>query len=208
MVETPAFDITNEIPVMEHFYTIQGEGFHAGRAAYFIRLAGCDVGCSWCDVKESWKVDANQIMTIDDILNNIQDAKADFVVITGGEPLIYDLNPLTQALHKAGVEIAIETSGAYSFSGEIDWVCLSPKKFKNPLEEVYSKAQELKIIVYNNNDFKWAVDEASKVSSSCKLLLQPEWSKEEKMLPLVIDFVKENPKWQISLQTHKYMNIP
>lgn len=208
MVETPDFDVAKQIPVMEHFYTIQGEGFHSGKAAYFIRLAGCDVGCSWCDVKESWKVHQNQIMTIDAILEHIKKVKANFVVITGGEPLIYDLNPLTKALHKAGVEIAIETSGAYSFSGEIDWICLSPKKFKNPLDEIYRKAHELKIIVYNNHDFKWAEEQASMVGKDCMLLLQPEWSREEKMLPLIIDFVKENPRWSISLQTHKYMNIP
>lgn len=207
-VDIPAFDVGAEIPVMEHFYTIQGEGFHSGRPAYFIRLAGCDVGCSWCDVKESWKVNEDQVMKIDALIKEINKTEAQFVVITGGEPLLYDLNPLTKQLKDKGYEIAIETSGSSSYSGYFDWVCLSPKKFKNPLPEIYEKANELKIIAFNNHDFKWALEEAKKVSNTCKLMIQPEWSKEEKILPLVVAFVKDHSAWYISLQTHKYMNIP
>lgn len=207
-LDIPAFDKGKSIPVMEHFYTVQGEGFYSGRPAYFIRLAGCDVGCTWCDVKESWKVNADQLMPIDDLVKEVKETRANFVVITGGEPLIYDLDPLTKQLQSEGLEIAIETSGSSPMSGRFDWVCLSPKKFKAALPEVYKVANELKVIAFNNHDFEWALKEAQKVSSSCRLMIQPEWSKEEKMLPLVIAFVKENPEWKISLQTHKYMNIP
>lgn len=208
MLEIPSFDITQEIPVMEHFFTIQGEGFYSGRAAYFVRLAGCDVGCVWCDVKESWKVDRNQVMSYESLITAIKASKTNFVVITGGEPAIYDLTNLTNLLHAINVEVAIETSGSSPIKGAIDWVCLSPKKFKAPTKESYTKAHELKIIAYNKHDFEWALSEAHKVDKKCLLMIQPEWDKQEIMLPLVIEFVKNNPRWKVSLQTHKYMNIP
>lgn len=200
-------------PVMEAFYTIQGEGFYQGKAAYFIRLGGCDVGCVWCDVKESWDASAHPHKTagsiVADALAAVNHQAANvIVVITGGEPLMYDLHPLTQALHEAGFQINIETSGAYPLSGNIDWICVSPKKFKLPLPEVTVKANELKIIVYNKSDFAWAEKYAAQTSGSCKLYLQPEWSKEKQMLPLIIDYIKQNPKWELSLQIHKYINVP
>ena len=198
----------DSIPLMEAFYSVQGEGFYAGRAAFFIRFAGCDVGCTWCDVKESWDKDAHPDVAISSIIQQVQEANASFIVITGGEPAMYDLSPLTSALKEIGMEIAIETSGAYPLSGEIDWICLSPKKFKIPLEENYQKASELKMIIFNNHDFKWAEELKQKVTGACKLYLQPEWDKREKMLPLIVDYVKENTNWNISLQTHKYLNIP
>ena len=192
---------------MEHFYTIQGEGVHQGKAAYFIRLAGCDVGCVWCDVKESW-TQGYPIMSAEALLLEVQKHEGRMVVITGGEPLMHDLNPLTQTLQAAGINTHIETSGAHPVSGHWDWFCLSPKKFVLPLEESYAEADELKVIVYNKSDLKWATDEAAKVGDDCILLLQPEWSREKEMLPLMVDFVKANPQWRISLQTHKYMNVP
>ena len=196
------------IPLMESFYTIQGEGFHSGRAAFFIRTAGCDVGCVWCDVKESWDENAHPVVEIDHIVNEAKQSGTDFIVITGGEPTMYDLGPLSAALKKNGMEIAIETSGAYPITGELDWICLSPKKFKFPLEENFQKAHELKMIIFNKHDFKWAEELKEKVNNSCKLYLQPEWDKREEMLPLIIDYVKQNTEWNISLQTHKYLNIP
>lgn len=195
-------------PVMEQFYTIQGEGFHSGRAAYFIRLGGCDVGCSWCDVKESWDVSLHPVTSVHDLLINVMNSKTEYVVITGGEPAMYNLEPLTSLFRSNGLELGIETSGAYEITGDWHWICLSPKKFKLPLNESYQKANELKVIVYNKHDLIWAQEQASLVQANCLLYLQPEWSKEKEMLPLIIDFVKENPSWKISLQTHKYMNIP
>lgn len=196
------------LPVMEHFYTIQGEGAFSGVAAYFIRLGGCDVGCVWCDVKESWDADAHPKYSIEDIVSWPVKANADLVVITGGEPLMYNLYPLTLALREAGLKVNIETSGAHPLSGTYDWICLSPKKFKAPVPEICMKAHELKIIVFNKSDLKWAEEHADKVAPHCQLYLQPEWGRSEKMLPMIIDYVKENPRWRISLQTHKYMNIP
>ncbi|MDA7803646.1 7-carboxy-7-deazaguanine synthase QueE [Crocinitomix sp.] len=196
------------IPLMEAFFTIQGEGFHSGRAAFFIRTAGCDVGCVWCDVKESWDETKHPKTAIEDIIAQVKESETDFVVITGGEPTMYDLGPLTAALKKIGMEIAIETSGAYPMTGEIDWVCLSPKKFKKPLEEIYLKADELKMIIFNTSDFKWSEELMQKVRPSCKLYLQTEWDKSDKMLPLIIDYVKAHTEWNISLQTHKFLNIP
>jgi 7-carboxy-7-deazaguanine synthase len=196
------------IPLMEDFYSLQGEGFHAGRAAYFIRLAGCDVGCVWCDVKDSWNAKAHPKVNIEDILQNVLDSGTNFVVITGGEPAMYDLTELTQVLKEEGMEIAIETSGAYKLIGCFDWICLSPKKFKMPLEENYKKAQELKMIIFNKHDFQWAAELKNKVSDECKLYLQPEWDKAEEMLPLMLNYVKNNTNWTISLQTHKYLDIP
>lgn len=196
------------LPVMEHFHTIQGEGFNTGKSAYFIRLGGCDVGCSWCDVKESWDAKKHPKMSIKDLVEKVTVSKAGFCVITGGEPTLHDLNPLTQLLHKKNVKTAIETAGTNEITGNWHWICLSPKKFKPALEKNYLKAHELKIIVFNKHDLVWAKEQAKKVKSACLLYLQPEWSKREKIMPLIVDFVKENPQWRISLQTHKYLNIP
>lgn len=196
------------LPIMEQFYTLQGEGKNAGRAAYFIRIAGCDVGCVWCDVKESWDKDAHPLMTIESLVEHVLQAKTDFVVITGGEPSIYDLSTLVDALHAHNLEVAIETSGCYTVNAAIDWYCFSPKKFKKPLPESYSKADELKIIIFNKSDFAWAEEHAAQVGPECRLYLQTEWSKQDKLLPMIIDYIKENPRWSLSLQTHKYLNIP
>ncbi|GAB4249233.1 MAG: 7-carboxy-7-deazaguanine synthase QueE [Ekhidna sp.] len=196
------------LPVMESFYTIQGEGHYSGTPAYFIRLGGCDVGCHWCDVKESWDASQHKWHHINEIVEGARESGARLVVITGGEPLMYDLSGLTQLLQTFGLQTNIETSGAYSLSGSWDWICFSPKKFKAPLEEFFLVSSELKIVVYNRSDFKWAEEHASKMNPESQLYLQPEWSKEKEMTPLIVDFVKENPRWKISLQTHKYMQIP
>jgi len=193
---------------MEMFYTIQGEGEYQGIPAYFVRIGGCDVGCSWCDVKESWDATLHPEMSIEAIYNKVSISNAPIIVITGGEPLMYNLDGLTNLLQKTGKSLNIETSGAYELSGTWDWFCLSPKKFKAPVEKSYDFANELKIIVFNKSDFKWAEQHAALVNENCKLFLQPEWSKEKEMLPLIIDYVKQNPQWQISLQIHKYLNIP
>ena len=196
------------LPLMESFYTIQGEGAFTGNAAYFLRLGGCDVGCVWCDVKESWDVSRHPLRSVEAMVAESHASGTQIVVITGGEPAMHDLSELTQALQKSGMRTHIETSGAYPLTGVWNWVCLSPKKFKAPVQEVYAQANELKIIVYNRTDLDWALQEALRVPSTCRLFLQPEWSREKEMLPLIIDFIKKNPRWQISLQTHKYMNIP
>ncbi len=196
------------LPVMESFYTIQGEGFFSGTPAYFIRLGGCDVGCLWCDVKESWDASKFDWYSIDTIVSQVKISGAKLVVVTGGEPLMYDLVLLTQKLKEQGYQTNIETSGAYKLSGEWDWICFSPKKFKAPLEEFYHVANELKVIVYNKDDFNWGGTHANKMNDKRHLFLQPEWSKEKKMTPLIVDFIKKNPRWKISLQTHKYMDIP
>ena len=198
----------SKLPLMEDFYSLQGEGFHSGRPAYFIRLAGCDVGCTWCDVKESWDKEAHPEEEISAIVARVKDSGTDFAVITGGEPAMYDLTGLTKALKDNDIEIAIETSGAYELVGTFDWICLSPKKFKMPLEDNYAKAQELKMIIFNRHDFQWSEELKEKVSADCKLYMQPEWDKADEMLPLMLDYVKENTNWTISLQIHKYLNIP
>ncbi len=208
MDKSKIVNLKSALPVMEHFYTIQGEGFHQGRAAYFIRLGGCDVGCVWCDVKESWDASKHTLFSVDEIVKFCTDANANLAVITGGEPLMYDLSELTKALHQKNIEVNIETSGAYPLSGDIDWICVSPKKFKAPLGDVLSKAHELKVVVFNNSDFDWAEKNTLKVSNNCQLYLQPEWDKSSQILSDIIEFVKQNPRWKISLQTHKYMNIP
>jgi len=195
------------LPLMEEFYTIQGEGFHTGKAAYFIRIGGCDVGCHWCDVKESWNAKLHPPTSADRIVENVK-KYANTVVITGGEPLMWELDYITNALKYNNIKTHIETSGAYKLSGTWDWICLSPKKTKLPLAEIYSKCHELKVIVFNKNDFKFAEEQAAKVGESCELFLQPEWSNREKMMPLIVDYVMKNPKWKVSLQTHKYLNIP
>ncbi len=199
---------TNTYPVMEHFYTLQGEGLHTGKAAYFIRLGGCDVGCVWCDVKDSWDASMHPQMTTDEIVKIASAENGRIAVVTGGEPAMYDLSPLSNALHKAGFKVHIETSGAYPINGDIDWITLSPKKFKGPVDESLEIANELKVVVFNKSDLKWAEEHALKVNSNCLLYLQPEWSKREINTPLIIDFIKEHPQWQLSLQTHKYINIP
>lgn len=196
------------LPLMEQFYTIQGEGYHTGKAAYFIRLGGCDVGCHWCDVKESWDASIHPLTHVDQIIEQVLTHGAKAVVVTGGEPLHYNLHELTARLKTNGVETFIETSGAYPLTGRWDWVCLSPKKTSPPLPGIYDRADELKMIVYNKHDLTWAEQEAAKVSKSCYLYLQPEWSKRSEMMPLIVDYVKANQKWMVSLQTHKYMNIP
>jgi organic radical activating enzyme len=193
---------------MEHFFTIQGEGFYTGRAAYFIRTAGCDVGCVWCDVKESWTSSPDQFMTLDNILQEVLAVDAKFVVITGGEPTMHSLVELVNRLHENQIEVAIETAGVHELDAPIDWYCFSPKKFMKPIEEAYEKAKELKVVINHVSDFLWAEEHAEKVSATCHLFLQPEWEKQDKLLPLIIDYVKGNQKWKISLQTHKFMNIP
>ena len=193
---------------MESFYTLQGEGFHQGKAAYFIRLGGCDVGCHWCDVKESWEAANHPILTVEEIVNKAKAQPSRFVVITGGEPAMYELGPLSAALKEAGFYLAIETSGAYPISGDWHWICLSPKKRKPPKEEYFAIADELKVIIYNKNDFDWAERYAVKMSKSCKLYLQAEWSVRDKINPRLIEYIKNNPQWSISIQSHKYLNMP
>lgn len=196
------------LPLMEQFYTIQGEGYNTGKAAYFIRLGGCDVGCHWCDVKESWDANLHPLTNVQEIVENTLAHKAKAVVVTGGEPLHYNLDELTRRLAEKKIETFIETSGAYPLTGHWDWICLSPKKTALPLPAIYQQAHELKMIIHNKHDLIWAEEEAKKVNSKCYLYLQPEWSKREQMMPLLVDYVKANQKWMVSLQTHKYMNIP
>lgn len=196
------------LPLIEEFYTIQGEGFHAGKAAYFVRLGGCDIGCEWCDTKFSWKASDFPPSAVDDIVNKIISFPAKAVVVTGGEPLLYNLDYFTSELKKNKIETFIETSGAHTMSGSWDWVCLSPKQQNPPLDENYLKANELKVIIQSQHDFEWAEKNARKVRENTYLYLQPEWSNVKEILPIIIDYVKQNPVWQISLQAHKYMGIP
>jgi organic radical activating enzyme len=196
------------LPVMEEFYTIQGEGFNTGKAAYFIRLGGCDVGCHWCDVKESWDAQLHPLTRIEDVIERAASYPAKAVVITGGEPSLYNLDSLCEGFRAADIRIFIETSGAYPFSGQFDWICVSPKKFKKPGADWLAKADELKVIIFNKTDFDWAEEHASQLHSDCRRYLQPEWSRSEAMLPSIIDYVKSHPAWEVSLQTHKYMHIP
>lgn len=211
------------LPVMEHFYTLQGEGYHQGRAAYFIRLGGCDVGCVWCDVKDSWDMDAHPKLSVTELVSAVLNNSSPFgvsarertqfreralVVITGGEPLMHNLDELTAALQSKGFETNIETSGAHPVSGSWDWICLSPKKFKAPLPGILPLANELKVVVFNRSDFDWAEKYAALVSEHCKLFLQPEWDKAAEVTPLIIEYIKQNPKWELSLQIHKYINVP
>jgi organic radical activating enzyme len=198
----------HDLPLMEDFYTIQGEGAFQGTAAYFIRLAGCEVGCVWCDVKESWDASLHPVVSVKEIVARAQSSNCKLAVVTGGEPAHYDLTELTSQLHHAGLRTHLETSGAYEITGKWDWVCLSPKKFKPPVNSSFSMADELKIVVYNKSDFDWAEQHASHVNADCKLYLQPEWSKERETVPLIIDYIKTNTRWKVSLQVHKYMNIP
>lgn len=210
MIATDVMNLVDKglmLPLMEEFYTIQGEGFHKGTAAYFIRIGGCDVGCHWCDVKESWNAVIHPPTAIEDIIANA--AKySDTIVITGGEPLTWNMQPLTEGLKAKGLKIHIETSGAYPLTGIWDWICLSPKKIKLPVGNIHQKADELKVIVYNKHDLQFAEEQASKVGDNCILYLQPEWSVRDKVMPMIVDYVMKHPKWRVSLQTHKYLNIP
>ncbi len=204
------------LPVMEHFYTIQGEGYYQGRAAYFIRLGGCDVGCVWCDVKDSWDAESHPQMSVTSLVNEVLinasptsgGREGALVVITGGEPLMHNLNELTVALQSAGLKTNIETSGTHPLTGNWDWICLSPKKFKAPLSDLLPVANELKVVVFNTSDFDWAEKYARLVSADCKLYLQPEWEQAAVVTPLIIEYIKQNPQWELSLQIHKYINVP
>ena len=199
---------SSTLPVMEHFYTIQGEGYHQGKAAYFIRLGGCDVGCVWFDVNESWDADKHPKFEVQSLKFEVERTPAKMIVITGGEPLMHNLDELTQELQDAGLQTNIETSGSSPLSGKWNWVCLSPKKFKEPLTEVITVADELKIIVFNKSDFDWAEKYAALVSPACKLYLQPEWGKASQMTPMIVEYIKAHPQWELSLQIHKYINVP
>jgi 7-carboxy-7-deazaguanine synthase len=202
-------DIEKKLPVMEAFYTLQGEGFHQGKAAYFIRLGGCDVGCVWCDVKDSWDANAHPKLSINQIVKDAESHKGRLAIVTGGEPLLHNLDDLTEALHLAGFQTNIETSGVCeNVTGDWDWICFSPKKFKEPNPDIFLNAHELKVVIYNQSDFEWAEGYAAQMADDCLLYLQPEWSKSETILPKIIDYIKENPKWRISLQVHKFMEIP
>ena len=196
------------LPLMEAFYTIQGEGFYTGSSAYFLRIGGCDVGCHWCDVKESWDVERHTTTKVEEMIFPILEYPTDTVVVTGGEPLMWNMSYLTRSLKIKGFKTHLETSGSHKLTGKWDWSCLSPKKFQKPMETIKPLANELKIIVKNKSDFKWAEQQRVGVSEKCKLYLQPEWSNKEDMIPLIIEYVMLNPEWQISLQTHKYLHIP
>ena len=196
----------SSLPLMESFYTIQGEGYHKGSAAYFIRIGGCDIGCHWCDIKESWHVEKFPLVNVKSIVDKVK-KNSNKVVITGGEPLIYNMNPLTKKLKQLNISTHLETSGAYELTGYWDWICFSPKKNKSPINNIYSKANELKIIIYNKNDFLFAENLAKNTNPDCKLYLQPEWSKREKVMPLIVNYVLKNNHWKVSLQTHKYLNV-
>lgn len=205
---TPSTVSAVKLPVMEQFYTVQGEGAFTGTPAYFIRTAGCDVGCVWCDVKESWHTEGYPVFHVDELAAQAAASGCKIVVVTGGEPAMHSLDALTGALKAAGLRTHIETSGAHPLSGSWHWICFSPKKFKKALPEIYQIASELKVVVYNKHDFEWAEEHGAKVAPGCRLFLQPEWSKAEVVTPLIVEYVKQHPKWSISLQTHKYMNIP
>ena len=208
MISGATIPVTHSLPLMEAFYTIQGEGEHQGKAAYFIRLGGCDVGCVWCDVKESWDASAHAITSISDIIHRAEKFPGRIAVVTGGEPLMHDCVTLTRELHKAGFRTHIETSGAYPLSGDWDWICLSPKKFKAPLQGPIEQADELKVVIFHPSDFSWAEWYAEKVKPGCRLFLQPEWSKKETVTPLISAYIMANPKWEFSLQLHKYIHLP
>ena len=195
-------------PLMEHYYTIQGEGYNTGLPAYFLRLGGCEVGCMWCDVKESWDASAHAVVSVATMIEWVKKSKAERVVITGGEPLMYNLTYLTEQFRKAGLKLFIETSGAYPLTGAWDWICVSPKKFKAPLPDVLKQADELKVIIYNKSDFTWAEEHAALVDKKCMLFLQPEFSVYNKMVPMIVEYIKKHSGWRISLQTHKFMHIP
>jgi 7-carboxy-7-deazaguanine synthase len=208
MISETRIPSIESLPLVEAFYTIQGEGFHQGKAAYFIRLGGCDVGCVWCDVKESWDASAHPLRFVSEMVSDAKKFPGRIAVITGGEPLMHDCLPLTRALHEAGFQTHIETSGAYPISGDWDWICVSPKKFKAPLQIPIEQADELKVVIYHTSDFKWAESFAEKVKPACKLFLQPEWSKRESIVPVISAYIMDNPQWEFSLQLHKYIQVP
>lgn len=211
-MEKSSNDHSQKLSVMESFYTIQGEGAYQGKAAWFIRLGGCDVGCVWCDVKESWDKNAHPQMTVDEILSeaidNTPPPRPCIAVVTGGEPLLHELTGLTTALKQAGFRTHLETSGSSKLTGNWDWICLSPKKFKAPLPDILPLADELKVVIYHRSDFAWGEQYAAQVNKACRLYLQPEWSKSETVTPLIVDYIKKHPQWQLSLQIHKYINVP
>lgn len=199
--------IVDAFPLMEDFYSIQGEGHYQGHAAYFVRLGGCDVGCVWCDVKESWDAGIHPVTTVEEIIAKIKTSTTEIVIVTGGEPALYDLTHLTKRLKAENLRTHIETSGVYPLTGDWDWICFSPKKFKAPHPAIYETANELKVVTYNQSDFEWAEKHAAMVNSECELFLQPEWSREKEMVPKITAYIKTNPQWKISLQIHKYMNV-
>jgi 7-carboxy-7-deazaguanine synthase len=199
--------MSQKLPVMERFYTIQGEGVHSGCPAYFIRLAGCDVGCVWCDVKDSWNAEEHPLLSVEELINDVVHAGANRVIITGGEPLMHDLQELTVGLRSNAIAVHLETSGVHSLSGEWNWITFSPKKFKRPTEEIFQKAHEMKVIVFHPSDIAWAEELSKKLNSECSLLLQPEWERSEEMLPLIMNFITSHPQWRLSLQTHKYIGV-
>ncbi|HVB03002.1 MAG TPA: 7-carboxy-7-deazaguanine synthase QueE [Chitinophagaceae bacterium] len=204
----PILNVPELLPVMECFYSIQGEGYHQGKAAYFIRLAGCDVGCTWCDVKESWNAEAHPRIDVHEMTREAGKFPSGIVVITGGEPLMHSLDGLTASLRKSGSRTHLETSGSWPMSGTWDWICLSPKKFRPPLPGIFNLAHELKIIIYNTSDFAWAEKHASLVGPACRLYLQPEWSRAAKVTPMLVDYIRDHPRWELSLQIHKYIQVP
>lgn len=204
----PEFESGMLLPMIEQFYTVQGEGYHTGKAAYFIRIGGCDIGCYWCDTKISWRADLHKAEPIATIVENAKKSGSNAVVVTGGEPSAYNLIPLTNALKAEGIETFVETSGAYPLRGIWDWICLSPKMQKPPVNDVFEKANELKVIIFEPTDFAWAEENAAKVPSNCKLYLQPEWSRSKELMASIVEYVKANPKWSVSIQSHKYMRIP
>lgn len=197
-----------KLPLIDEFYTLQGEGYNTGKAAYFIRIGGCDIGCRWCDTKISWIADFHKLIHINDIAEKASKFPAKSVVITGGEPLIYNLSPLCNVLKNNGIKTFIETSGAYKISGTWDWICLSPKRQNHPEKKILEMAHELKMIIYQDSDFLWAEENAEKVSENCELYLQPEWSRHKEITPVIVEYIKKNPHWKISIQAHKFMKIP
>jgi 7-carboxy-7-deazaguanine synthase len=201
-------DNSLQLPLVEHFFTLQGEGYQTGRAAYFLRIGGCDVGCSWCDSRFSWNPDLHPLVDINTIIGYVLKSGTDSVVITGGEPLMWNLDLLCKELKNNRISTFIETSGAYHLSGSWDWICLSPKKNSPPLEEVCDAADELKVIIQESIDFDWAEKYRALVKEKCKLFLQPEWSRKDEIIPVIVEYIKKNPVWRISLQSHKYIHIP
>lgn len=197
-----------KLPLVEEFFSLQGEGYHAGRAAYFIRLGGCDVGCSWCDSRFSWNPELYPMIATDSIIDNAVKSGTDSVVVTGGEPLTWNLDYLCEGLKRYNIDTFIETSGAYPLSGKWDWICLSPKMNMPPLDDICNLADELKVIIQEKSDFEWAEKYRKMVSSGCRLFLQPEWSRSERIIGEIVKYIKENPVWRVSLQIHKYMHIP
>ena len=208
LTNSDMLDGGNRLPLVEDFYTIQGEGFHAGKPAYFIRLGGCDVGCRWCDAKYTWNPKVFPPVDVDEVVKRAKACAAQAIVITGGEPLLYPLEVLTSRLRDVGLEIFLETSGTHPFSGEFDWVCLSPKRQQPPLAEAFGRAHELKVIIQTEDDFLWAEENARRVGRYCRLYLQPEWSVSDEIMPKIVEYAKSNPRWSISIQTHKFMRIP